>query len=204
MIMALLCQDEVSQHPAFTGGKITESDTEPVFQWRVTEHQEYRVVSKDGPIELRAYPACTVADVQVAGSLEQAGMQGFRPLVTYISAAKLAMTAPVLTTPAGPGQWVVSFVLPGGESPDRYPLPMDSTVVLREVPAHHAAAITWSGRWTERNVSVKTAELVAEVARQGWRTVGEPYWARFDPPWQPAFLRRNEVLVDVQLDGHTP
>jgi hypothetical protein len=114
------------------------------------------------------------------------------------------MTAPVLTAPSGPGQWVVSFVLPGGDSPDQYPLPKDSTVVLREVPAHHAAAITWSGRWTERNVSAKTDELMAEVIRRGWRAVGAPYWARFDPPWQPAFLRRNEVLVDVQLDGHTP
>lgn len=193
----------MSQPHVIAGGEIDESTAAGVFQWGVTEQQEYRVVSSDGGIELREYPACTVADVQVAGSIEQAGMQGFRPLVTYISAAKLAMTAPVLTAPAGPGQWVVSFVLPGGQSLDHYPLPKDSTVVLREIPAHHAAAIRWSGRWTEGNVAAKTDELLATVAERGWRTVGAPYWARFDPPWQPAFLRRNEVLVDVQVNGHT-
>jgi hypothetical protein len=27
--------------------------------------------------------------------------------------------------------------------------------------------------------------------------VGSPVWARYDPPWKPWFLRRNEVLIEV-------
>jgi hypothetical protein len=27
--------------------------------------------------------------------------------------------------------------------------------------------------------------------------VGEPIWARYDPPWTPWFRRRNEVLIAV-------
>ncbi len=28
-------------------------------------------------------------------------------------------------------------------------------------------------------------------------TIGDPIWARYDPPWKPWFLRRNEVLVEL-------
>jgi hypothetical protein len=31
--------------------------------------------------------------------------------------------------------------------------------------------------------------------------VGSPRWARFDPPFVPAFLRRNEVVQDVAEDS---
>jgi len=36
-----------------------------------------------------------------------------------------------------------------------------------------------------------------EVGRSGLTTVGEPVWARYDPPWKPWFLRRNEVLLEI-------
>ena len=29
-----------------------------------------------------------------------------------------------------------------------------------------------------------------------WR--GEPMWARYDPPWMPWFLRRNEVWLELE------
>ena len=41
-------------------------------------------------------------------------------------------------------------------------------------------------------------EALREVlTANGRTTVGEPIWARYDPPWKPWFLRRNEVLVPV-------
>jgi hypothetical protein len=27
---------------------------------------------------------------------------------------------------------------------------------------------------------------------------GEPVWARYDPPFMPWFLRRNEVLIPIE------
>jgi hypothetical protein len=27
--------------------------------------------------------------------------------------------------------------------------------------------------------------------------LGEPVWARYDQPWTPWFLRRNEILVEL-------
>jgi len=39
--------------------------------------------------------------------------------------------------------------------------------------------------------------LMAAVRASGLTPVGETYYARFDPPWKPGFLRHNEALVEV-------
>ena len=41
------------------------------------------------------------------------------------------------------------------------------------------------------------ATLRAALAVAGLTAVGEPVWARYDPPFMPWFLRRNEVVQDV-------
>lgn len=168
----------------------------------MTEQQRFTVLEKHDGWELRDYPSCVVADVQVDGSIEQAGTRAFGSLVSYISGRnepgeKLAMTAPVVQEPSGDQAWQVSFVLPGERRRDAYPSPSDPQVTLREVPEHRAAALRWSGRWTEGNVEQHTRRLVAAVEAAGWRTDGPVRWARFDPPWTPAFLRHNEVIVTV-------
>ncbi len=184
----------------------------------MTEQQEYRVLETHGPVERRRYAACVVADVSVGGSIESAGNAAFRPLVSYISGAnlprasrastvtadssgeRLSMTAPVIqraATDDGSDRWLVSFVLPGHRDVADYPTPTDPRVRLRAVPDREAAAIRWSGRWSASNVASHTAALRAALDEHGWTAVGPPEWARFDPPWKPAFLRRNEIVIPV-------
>lgn len=187
----------------------------------MTEQQEYRVVQAHGDVELREYAPCVVADVVVSGSAEQAASAAFRPLFQYISGAnrgaeplemtapviqqptseRLAMTAPVIQEAAGTDAWTVSFVLPAGRSLADYPLPTDSRVSLRAVPGETAAAIRWSGRWTESNIARRTEELRRAMSASGWQESGDPRWARFDPPWKPPFARRNEVVIPVRRPG---
>ena len=184
----------------------------------MTEQQEYRVLKSHGDVELREYAPCVVADVVVSGLAEQAGSAAFRPLFQYISGAnrgaeplemtapviqqpaseRLAMTAPVIQEAVGTDEWTVSFVLPAGRSLSDYPVPTDSRVSLRAVPGETAAAIRWSGRWTESNIERRTATLRQAMAEAGWEESGEPRWARFDPPWKPPFARRNEIVVPVR------
>jgi SOUL heme-binding protein len=188
----------------------------------MTEQQQYEVVSKIGSVELRRYARCTVADVVMQGSAASVGSQAFRPLVRYISSAQLSMTAPVLqsststSTPTSPSSsvsaasssssdsWVVSFVLPGSKGIGDYPLPTDAQVTLREMPSHLALATTWSGRWSYSSVESNTASLLSVLSDPGsplsatYVQVSSPVWARYDPPWKPWFLRRNEVLIEVR------
>lgn len=188
----------------------------------MTEQQRYHVLQRQGRVELRRYDACTVADVVVTGSQDRAGNTAFRPLISYTSGGneasqnlamtapvvqerageRLAMTAPVLQQPTAreadeAESWTVSFVLPGSRALADYPTPADPRVTLRFVPEHTAAALRWSGRWTQANVAKHTDELLAAVAEAGWTGQGPVRWARFDPPWKPAFARRNEVVLTV-------
>ena len=187
----------------------------------MTEQQRYQVLQRDGSVELRRYESCTVADVQVEGPQEKAGNVAFRPLISYISGSnvagkklsmtapvlqeqageRLSMTAPVIQEPSGDGAWTVSFVLPGSRPLSEYPTPTDPRVTLRHLPAHTAAALQWSGRWTEGNVAKRTRELDRAIAAAGWIPQGPARWARFDPPWKPAFARRNEIVVPVSDPG---
>ena len=188
------------------------------YHRRVTEQQRYRVVQTRGDVEMREYAPCVVADVTVTGEVEQAGNMAFRPLVNYISGAnqtrtslamtapviqqspgeRLAMTAPVLQEEVSPTTWTVSFVLPGERPLAAYPVPTNPQVTLRELPAEHAAVLRWSGRWTADNLAKRTQQLRDAITQAGWQVAGGVRWARFDPPWTPPFLRRNEVVIPVR------
>ena len=183
----------------------------------MTERQQYRVLETFGDVELREYAAYVSASVVIDGSLEQATSEAFGPLFGYISgvnrtATRLAMTAPVIQQSAGErlsmtapviqeasdaGKHTVSFVLPGARPLEEYPQPTDPRVSLRHVPAEVAAALVWSGRWTPRNVARWTAALRQRLEVVGLRAVGEPRWARFDPPTKPPFARHNEIVIPV-------
>lgn len=167
----------------------------------MTEQQQYEIVTRYSNAELRKYARCTLADVTLTGSAERVGNRAFGPLVRYISAKQLAMTAPVLQAQAeAQSQWTVSFVLPGSKAISDYPLPDDANVTLREVPEHLAMAMTWSGRWTYSSVESHTEALRLAIKQAGLTEIGLPVWARYDPPWKPWFLRRNEVLIDVRVE----
>jgi hypothetical protein len=194
----------------------------------VTEQQPYQVVKHYEDFELRRYPAHLVAEVTTDGPFEDAGNRAFRYLFAYITGAnqslqkvsmtapvgqtdaaeKIAMTAPVLQQSvndiagAAPGkQFRVAFVLPTAMTAETAPQPTDPSVHLRAVPASLAGALRFSGRWRETRYEQHVEELRAALAAAGLTALGSPRFARFDPPFKPWFLRRNEVLLDVEEPG---
>jgi hypothetical protein len=189
----------------------------------VTEHQPYDVVRATPDYELRRYPAHVVAETEAAAGFEAAGNAAFRPLVSYISGSNvaqtsLAMTAPVVqqrstidvshertvTDAVTPGRYVVAFVLPADVDPDHAPVPTDTRVRVRAVPEENAAAVRFSGRWTESGYRSRVEALLAALDRDGLETAGPPRFARFDPPWTPWFLRHNEVVVPLTSADAAP
>ena len=169
----------------------------------MTEQQHYEVVREYPQFELRRYEPHVLAEVQVAGSFGSAGNSAFRPLVSYIGgrnedSQKFAMTAPVIQTSDERAELHdVSFVMPAGSTLEDMPDPSDPQVHLREVGEEWAAVSRFSGRWTESSFSALARELLDRVAAEGLTVVGPPRFARFDPPWTPWFMRRNEVVVPV-------
>lgn len=173
----------------------------------MTEQQVYTVVERRRGYELRRYPAHVVADVEMVGSFERAGNAGFGPLVSYISGrnrsgSKVAMTAPVIQAPTDdPSRHRIAFVMPAGSSLTTLPAPTSAGVHLREVPESLAAVTTYSGRWTEASYRRHVAVLNEALERDGLVATDRPRYARFDPPWKPWMLRRNEVVIPVREAG---
>ena len=183
----------------------------------MTEEQKYTVERKFPKFEVRRYEACVFADVTVNGDFESAGSVGFRPLIGYISGnnqpnAKIAMTAPVvqeqvskiaMTSPVlqqSSGQEnIISFVMPAGMTLDSLPIPSSSKVSLREVPEQLVAVSRFSGRWTHAVYIRHVAELESSIAESGFTSNGSPRLARFDPPWTPWFMRRNEIQIPIAM-----
>lgn len=167
----------------------------------MTEQQPYTVIASYPAFEVRDYPEHLVAEVEVRGSFTSAGNKAFPALAGFIGgrnrqSRKVAMTAPVLQEESG-GSFVVGFVMPSDLRVDEVPEPTDAGVRTRVVPAQTAAAARFSGRWTRTSYEQHAQQLMQAIEAAGWQPVGEPRFARYDPPWTPWFMRRNEVIVPV-------
>jgi len=71
--------------------------------------------------------------------------------------------------------------------------------VLRSIPAHRVAAIRYSGRWSEKAYRKQLLQLQEWVEASSLEVTGEPVWARYNAPFTPWFMRRNEILIPVAL-----
>jgi hypothetical protein len=106
------------------------------------------------------------------------------------------MTAPMGQQRVGE-KWAVSFIMPSSYTLETLPEPEDPAVKLREVPARRMAAVRYSGFWSEKGYLKHRGELEAWIDRSGLTTLGDPLWARYNPPFMPWFLRRNEILIPI-------
>jgi hypothetical protein len=181
------------------------------------EEPDFRVLERGGAFELREYAPHLIAETSVQADFDRAGNVAFQRLFRYISgdntaAQKIAMTAPVtqsrpkgekiaMTAPvtqvASDAGYLVAFVVPAKYTPDTVPQPTDPSVRIRAIPAQTVAAWRYSGRWTEENYEQHEDELRAAIKARHLKVAGEPILARYNPPFMPSFLRRNEVLIPV-------
>ena len=183
------------------------------------EEPSFRVLERDGAFELREYAPHVVAETRVEAEFESAGNAAFQRLFRYISGhnvaqqkiamtapvtqsrseaggEKIAMTAPVTQVATGEG-YRVAFTLPASYTLETAPTPIDKTIEIRAMPAQLVASWRYSGRWTESNYRDNEAKLREQIAKRDLDTRGEPILARYNPPFMPSFLRRNEVLIPV-------
>ncbi|MEY2594479.1 MAG: heme-binding protein [Betaproteobacteria bacterium] len=185
------------------------------------EQPRYRVEQVLGAdsIEVRRYEPYIVAEVVVPGPAEQAGNQGFSFLGGYIfgrnkgerkiamtapvvqtpQPTKIAMTAPVAQMPVEGGQgFAVQFMMPSSFTMETLPEPLDPRVTLKPVAEQRVVAITYSGTWSQSNYDEHLAKLRNAAQAAGLKTEGEPVYARYNGPWVPWFMRKNEIWLAVR------
>jgi len=179
------------------------------------EEAPYEVVKVEGDFEVRDYAPHIFAATFVEGGFEDAGSSAFKRLFRYISGdnrsqTKIAMTAPVtqqpgekidMTAPVGQqksgDQWMVSFMMPASYDMGNLPVPDNPLVTLRQVPARRMATIRYSGFWSEKNYQKNKLKLDLWIQKEGLMVRGDAVWARYNAPFVPWFMRRNEILVPV-------
>ena len=165
----------------------------------MTEVQPYSVVRQLGEAELRLYPPHLLVSTERSGRFAEAGMNAFPPLANYISgrnraSQQIPMTAPVVQHPSAAG-YRVSFVMPA--SMQAAPDPLDANLSLQNEGGGYVAAIQFSGLANEEAFRRQGQRLLKLLAEHQLTPIGEVYFARYNGPWTPPFLRRNEALVAV-------
>jgi hypothetical protein len=189
------------------------------------EEPDFEVMKKQGDIEYRRYAPFIIAQtlVKEAQSRSDSSNVGFRRLFSYITGdntgqekiemtapviqregqnkggEKIAMTAPVQQVQSDDG-WLVSFVLPLNYTMESAPIPDNPDVTLQQVTARTMAVLTFSGRWSEKNVSKHQEKILVSLAEADVKTIGEPEFAAYNAPFALPFMRRNEVMVEVDIN----
>jgi hypothetical protein len=176
----------------------------------------YRVVTTRNGYEIRRYDPYIIAETS---SETEPGSSGFNELFHYISGnntgrSKLSMTAPVLKSSAGDGQKLamtapvlrknaegrgtISFIMPHSSRLEELPEPKSQKITLREIPGHQVAVVRFSGVADAGTVKKKTERLLRILRQDGINIRSTPTIALYNPPWTPPFMRRNEIMVEIE------
>lgn len=185
-----------------------------LYSGRSAERVPYERVDRFDGVEIRRYPSTVLAETSAPN-----GIAAFRRLFGYISGdnerrEEISMTAPVatesgqtvsMTAPVRSGEertergeeTRMAFYLPPEYGPGTAPVPTDPTVSLVVEPPKTVAVRRFSWYAPERWVARQRRKLLSLLDARGIETRGEPSLLRYDDPWTPPFMRRNEVAVEV-------
>jgi effector-binding domain-containing protein len=170
----------------------------------MTETIRYEESGGVGEVELRRYPSIILATV--TGTNEN---ENFWILFRYItgnnrSGKKLPMTSPVITpekiamtTPVISETNTMSFVLPAAYRMKEVPEPIDTRISIQEIPSRELAVIRFSGRASASDVAQVRERLLKKLEESHITVLGTPFLMRYNAPYTPGFMRRNEVGVEI-------
>jgi len=166
----------------------------------LAEIQRYKVIESHRGFEVRVYESHTLVTKPMPGSMGSASYSAFGYLAGYIGGEnearqQIAMTAPVLQKKSSSG-FDVSFVMPH-DLVDA-PKPLRSGMSVQRMTGGLMAAKRFNGSASDRLFESKAQTLLAELDKAGFEAVGEIQYARYNGPWTPPVLRRNEVLVAIK------
>jgi DNA gyrase inhibitor GyrI len=166
------------------------------------ESTPYQVVRADGKLEVRDYPGFTVVETPMARDGGGGADGSFNRLFRFITGGneaqqKISMTTPVFMSESGSNA-TMAFVMPSKLPGTQVPKPLDGKLTVREIPAGRFAVFRFSGGRNARYEKQSLRRLEAWMKAEGLSAKSPPVYGYFDPPWTPAFLRRNEVMIRTE------
>jgi len=182
----------------------------------MTAQAPYDVTRTIDGVELRRYPELLLATVSgmkdnssfgilfeyiTGNNVKRSRLDMTAPVV---SSEKIAMTAPVvssesipMTAPVVSGERFFTFVMPRGYTMETLPVPSDKRVRIHIQPPRDFAVLEFSGRTKIEKVEERIGVLLDILAKYKIKTRGGPFLMRYNSPFTPGFLRRNEVGIEI-------
>ena len=183
------------------------------------EEPKYSVLKEYENFEIRNYASYLVAEVDIEESYNKSGNEAFRILAGYIfgdnqSSKKMNMTAPVeseaiqssekmnMTAPVFSNKnfngYTYRFVMESKYTQETLPVPNNSKIRITEIKDRVMAVISFSGRWSQKNFEKHEQILVNDLKNAGIGVASEAIYARYNAPFTPWFLRRNEIMFEIE------
>jgi SOUL heme-binding protein len=178
----------------------------------------FKVISRDGSVEIRDYPASLTAEITIPGKRDVAIQAALTLLTDYfrgnnLDNKKLSSAKPLLHAEAGPitaalpkqtsprsefdEQWTVALQVLGQKDAAALPKPGDRRIDLVDTPPRRLAVLSFSGLWSDDNLELHRNELGQWLKAKGLKPLGEPIFAFYDEFWMPPFWRHNEVRWQI-------
>ena len=107
------------------------------------------------------------------------------------------MTAPVFSNKNVNG-YTYRFVMESKYTQETLPVPNNSKIRITEIKDKVMAVISFSGRWSQKNFEKHEQILVNDLKNEGIGVASEAIYARYNAPFTPWFLRRNEIMFEIE------
>ena len=162
-----------------------------------TEQLKYETLDTNEIYEIRKY-----SDRLVIETEESNQNSSFRKLFNYISGSneknqEIKMTAPVTQIEKN-GNMTMQFYLPSEFDENNVPIPSNSEVKVLNMEGGYFAAITYSGRASDKNF-IKHKEILENQLREDKiKILSPPIRATYNSPFTLPMLRRNEVMFEIE------
>lgn len=118
------------------------------------------------------------------------------PVIAESVSQEIKMTTPVQSEKEE-GKYVISFVMPAKYTLETLPKPVNSRVLIEEIPKKKYAALKFSGFVWDEKVAKKEAQLLEILREEGVEFEGKVSLSQYNPPLTPWFMRRNEIWVEL-------
>ena len=162
-----------------------------------TEQLKYETLDVNKVYEIRKYSDRLVIETELSNQ-----NSSFRKLFNYISGSnennqEIKMTAPVTQIEKN-GNMTMQFYLPSEFDENNTPSPSNSEVKVLNMKGGYFAAITYSGRASEKNF-IKHKEILENQLKEDKITIlSPPIRATYNSPFTLPMLRRNEVMFEIE------
>lgn len=171
----------------------------------MVQQAPYTPIKKLDSVEIRHYPPLVLAEVE-----RYSDNSGFNVLFNYINGEnttqqKIPMTAPVInsekipmTAPVITKQGTIAFVLPQHYTIQTAPQPNNPKIIIRQQDQKTYAVLRFSGKTTQKSVEKHTQLLDDNLTKHHLKALSSPLLMRYNSPFAPGFLRRNELAVEIE------